>query len=258
MLYSEFQNDFQSKIYYKIQSDTNIIQTHTQTQTQPNNEESTYIQKNIKSDKYYKVNPIKYFINHQKNEQYDTQNMTFHEKEILKSIKSFYEDEQNINLYLSILSKEFNISIRLVIFFILRYSKINKINYIIHKNENIHYIFNVYFSYKQHIRKYQIKYFDPFNRGNKISYLFNNNQSIITTIGQMNFFIWFIENNIYNYLIDNYNLIYYEMMEYNKNDRINKKDIVKIKNKHYKYKIINNNYNYTYDKLQPIIVSFSF
>uniref|UniRef100_A0A6C0H7N9 Uncharacterized protein n=1 Tax=viral metagenome TaxID=1070528 RepID=A0A6C0H7N9_9ZZZZ len=259
MLYPALQHKAQSKIYYNIESESLIT---IPLEIKSNNKlEQSYILENninIKSDNYYTPKDIKYFINYQKNEQYEIQNMTFYEKEIIKSFKKFYEDEKNINLFLSILSKEYNISIRLVIFFILRYSKLNKINYIIHKNDNTKYIFNVYFSYKQQIKNYQIKFFDPFNRGNKISYLFNNNQSIITTIGQMNFFKWFIENDIYDYLIDNYELIYYEMMEYNKNDRIKKKDIIKIKNKHYKYNMINNNHKHNYDKLHPIIVSFSF
>lgn len=45
--------------------------------------------------------------------------------------------------------------------------------------------------------------FDPFCRKKRIPFYYGDNKCIITTIGQLNFFRWAIENNILHYVIDN-------------------------------------------------------
>ena len=45
---------------------------------------------------------------------------------------------------------------------------------------------------KNQLKAYSKKYFDPFGRGDRIPF-FSNNTCIITTIGQLNFYKWFIE-----------------------------------------------------------------
>jgi hypothetical protein len=165
--------------------------------------------------------------------------ITCQEINILKNLESFYEDKYNTNIFLKFIDSKINISIRLIDYFITKFSKNNKTNYKLIENNN-EYVFNVHSSYKQQLKIYQKKYFDPFSRGDRIPY-FLNNTCIITTIGQLNFFKWFISKRIMDYIIENQKNIEIEM-NYN-----NKKDKIKFKNfnmKKYKSnKIIHDVYN---------------
>jgi len=124
---------------------------------------------------------------------------------ILKNLELFY-NEDNFDIFIKIL-KSYILSIRLIDYFITKFSKNNKI-YI--KNN-----FNIFNSYKQHLKIYQKKYFDPFSRGDRIPFFVNKNL-IITTIGQLNFFKWFISNDIHLYMFTNHFIIEKEMINNNK------------------------------------------
>ena len=84
---------------------------------------------------------------------------------------------------------------------------------------------------------------------------------IITTIGQLNFFRWFISKKIFDYLLNKKDEVFEDMNKKNKNDKkiINKcLKHIKVKNKHIKDiqkkpLIINNNIE---KKITNIVVSF--
>jgi hypothetical protein len=134
------------------------------------------------------------------------------ESMLLKSIEPFYETLTYINDFISIINSESKISIRLIDYFVTKYAKKNKITYKI--NNDI--IFNVYQSYKQQLKAFQKKNFDPFARGIRLPYYIDNIW-IITTIGQLNFFKWFITKNILDYVNKNKDNIELDM---NKNKKI--------------------------------------
>ena len=159
--------------------------------------------------------------------------ITSQENMIIKSLEKFYEDENNINLFIPIIKSESNISIRLIDHFITKYSKNNKINFKLKEN-NVEQIFNVHTSYKQQLKAFQKRHFDPFSRGDRVPY-FMGNCCIITTIGQLNFFKWFISKKIYNYIKDNQDNIENDM------NRRNKNDCNKIKKEKHIKKVIKNN-----------------
>jgi hypothetical protein len=152
---------------------------------------------------------------------------------MLKLLDKFYENIKNINNFISIINSKLcttKISIRLIDYFITKYSKKNKTNYKLNDD-----IFIVYQSYKQQLKKYKKKYFDPFARGIRIPY-FVSTYWIITTIGQLNFFKWFISKNIISFISKNKELIEYDMNN-NKKKKIEKKQKnIKI-NKKSAYKI---------------------
>ena len=150
--------------------------------------------------------------------------LSSHENTIIKSQESFYEIVENILLFLQIVTSESIISIRLIDYFVTKYAKLNKISYKLKEN-NIENTFNVYLSYKQQLKAYQKKHFDPFSRGNRIPY-FMNDSCIITTIGQLNFFKWFISKKVYEYVLANYNTIENDM---NKKNKFNKKEKKELK-----------------------------
>ena len=62
--------------------------------------------------------------------------------------------------------------------------------------------FIVFFRYKSQLSGFQKKFFDPFCRRSRINFYFNDDidNPIVTTVGQLNFFKWAIENHIISFL----------------------------------------------------------
>jgi hypothetical protein len=143
--------------------------------------------------------------------------ITSHENMIMKSQEKFYENPDNISLFIPIVNSESIISIRLIDHFVTKYSKVNKTSYKLKEND-IEQTFNIHSSYKQQLKAYQKRHFDPFSRGDRIPY-FMDNSCIITTIGQLNFFRWFISKKIYNYMLINHDIIENDMNNKNKLDK---------------------------------------
>jgi hypothetical protein len=63
--------------------------------------------------------------------------------------------------------------------------------------------FLVHFNYKRELKAYSKKLFDPFCRRDRIMFEALNQPSIMTTVGQLNFFRWFIEKKILDFIEDN-------------------------------------------------------
>lgn len=143
--------------------------------------------------------------------------ITSQENMIMKSLEKFYEAPENISLFIPIVNSESKISIRLIDHFVTKYSKTNKITYKIKEND-VELSFNVHSSYKQQLKAYQKRHFDPFSRGDRIPY-FMDDSCIITTIGQLNFFRWFISKRVYEYILANHEIIENDMNRKNKQDK---------------------------------------
>ena len=139
---------------------------------------------------------------------------------LLNSLTYFYNIPHNGQRLLSILNNNVNISLRSVDWFITNYSKKYNIYYNIYKgnddtftlNENnkLHTNINVFQSYKSQLRAYSKKRFDPFCRRNRIMFQFQGKE-IGTTIGQLNFFKWAINNLIVDYISIHKDKIEYDM-----------------------------------------------
>ena len=71
-------------------------------------------------------------------------------------------------------------------------------------------------SYKNLLNAYSKKIFDPFCRRDRIEFEFKDKKKIVTTVGQLNFFRWAIQNNVLNYIIEHYKEIEEDM---NKNTK---------------------------------------
>jgi hypothetical protein len=135
------------------------------------------------------------------------------ENMLLKSFEKFYESLEGTLDFLSIIKSKSKISIRLIDHFVTKYSKKNKILYKLNDDS----MFNVFQSYKQQLKIYQKKNFDPFARGIRIPY-FIGDRWIITTIGQLNFFKWFISKKVLDYV--NKNILNIELdMNFNKKNK---------------------------------------
>jgi hypothetical protein len=137
---------------------------------------------------------------------YSTQNEL-----LLNNLMEFYKDESNLTRMLKIITGESKISLRIVDWFSTNYAKKYYTLYAINKpNEPIK-RFKVYFDYKLKLKAYSKKRFDPFCRWDRISIPYKNGTCIETTIGQLNFFKWAIENNVINFIEENYETIEKDM-----------------------------------------------
>jgi hypothetical protein len=183
--------------------------------------------------------------------------ITSQENMIIKSLERFYEDDSNINLFIPIVNSESNISIRLIDHFVTKFSKNNKISLKIMEN-NIEQVLNVHTSYKQQLKAFQKKHFDPFSRGDRIPY-FMGESCVITTIGQLNFFKWLLSKKIYDYILLNHKNIENDMNKKNKSDKQKCKKDNKIKKlkplSNISYR--SNTYSLS-NKTDKIVVSFNF
>ena len=144
---------------------------------------------------------------------------------LLESLMEYYSN--NINILTNIITQKNILSLRILDWLVTNYAKKYNVVYIINKNNNF-INFNIYLDYKNQLKAYSKKYFDPFCRRERIlinikdltwKNVNDNNKEktkeneLITTVGQLNFFKWFIENNVLNYAIENIEHIDKDMIE---------------------------------------------
>ena len=143
-----------------------------------------------------------------------------HNKDLLMmSLSKFYEEKEksNIKQIIPIIHGKSQISLRLLDWFVTNYSKKTSTNIINQKNEaNAPHHFNVYLSYRSQLKAYSKHQFDPFRRRDRIQFFYDRENSIETTIGQLNFFRWVIQNNILTYIQENMQAIEQDMFSVQK------------------------------------------
>lgn len=135
----------------------------------------------------------------------------------LKGNEEFYDNIENAQKFINLVSGDSPISIRLIDHFVTKYSKYNKCNLKLIENEK-ELTINIYFEYKNQLKNFQKTHFDPFSRGDRVPF-FMKDTCIITTIGQLNFFKWFISKKIYDYVFINKDDIFNDMNKRNKADK---------------------------------------
>jgi hypothetical protein len=163
------------------------------------------------------------------NSNYTTQNDL-----LLKNLLSFYKTDDldgnynpnnNLDKMLKIITGDSKISLRIVDWFATNYAKKYYTLYVIEgTHDNVTRRFKVYDDYKLKLKAYSKKRFDPFCRWDRISIPYTNGKFIETTIGQLNFFKWAIENKVVDYIEENYADIEKDMN--NRNSTSKRKEII--------------------------------
>jgi hypothetical protein len=134
---------------------------------------------------------------------YTTQNAL-----LLTNLLKFYEQNGNLDVMLQIINGHSKISLRIIDWFATNYAKKYFTVYAINNEYSKGYRrFKVYVDYKLKLKAYSKKRFDPFCRWERITIPYKNGAYIQTTIGQLNFFKWAIENDIVKYIEENYDTI---------------------------------------------------
>ena len=146
---------------------------------------------------------------------------------LLKNLMIFYNTGENDNLdkMLRIITGESKISLRIVDWFATNYAKKYYTLYVIDQTiENVARRFKVYDDYKLKLKAYSKKRFDPFCRWDRISIPYKDGKCIETTIGQLNFFKWALENKVVDYIEKNYETIEKDMN--NRNSTSKRKELL--------------------------------
>jgi hypothetical protein len=149
-----------------------------------------------------------------------TVNYTTQNELLLNNLMDFYKDETNLTRMLKIITGDSKISLRIVDWFATNYAKKYYTLFTIDGDRR----FKVYYDYKLKLKAYSKKRFDPFCRWDRISIPYKNDTCIETTIGQLNFFKWAIENKVINYIEENYDTIEKDMN--NRNSTSKRKETV--------------------------------
>ena len=151
---------------------------------------------------------------------------------LLTNLMHFYDTPQHMRTIQMIVNGESRVSLRIIDWFVTNYAKKHETEYIIRMRTGIlkdlieDCKFKVYNRYKLQLKAYSKKRFDPFCRWDRISIPCAKNEAgedcfMETTIGQLNFFKWAIDNRILDYIEQNYAEIERDMNARNSSSRRN-------------------------------------
>jgi hypothetical protein len=139
---------------------------------------------------------------------------------LLTNLLAFYNKDNNIDRLVSVINGQTKISLRIIDWFVTNYAKKNftvysipaknKCSTVINGEENTE-RFKVFHNYKLELKAYSKVRFDPFSRRERIAIPYKDNTCLQTTIGQLNFFKWAIENQLLEYIEEHYDEIEADM-----------------------------------------------
>lgn len=126
--------------------------------------------------------------------------------QVITWLQEFYKAPGNLEKLLPILQGRSPISLRLIDYFVTNYAK--KMNTLF-TLEGKHFL--VHFNYKRELNAYSKRLFDPFCRRERIMFQARGEEPFMTTVGQLNFFRWFIEKRILEFITENRDTIERDM-----------------------------------------------
>ena len=114
---------------------------------------------------------------------------------VISSLQRFYSSHPEIDKVLTYLTGDAPLSLRIIDWFVTKYSRKNFVRYPLNGQD-----FLVYLSYKGQLKAYSKQYFDPNCRRERIMFKIPNQEQFMTTIGKLNFFKWALESKILDYI----------------------------------------------------------
>lgn len=134
---------------------------------------------------------------------------------LLSSLSKYFGEHKREGLLLKqLVEGTYPVSLRVIDWFVTHYSKWKNVMYWI--DESKHRMieglpsqftpeirkFHLYYEYRAQLKSYTKLYFDPFRRHDRISFVLQTSPHIVieTTLGQLNFFRWAIQNHILDYV----------------------------------------------------------
>lgn len=111
---------------------------------------------------------------------------------LLSSLTKFFDIQENRDQLNDILNHRNGVSLRQIEWFVTNYSKNKHVTYVGPNGK----MFTVHVAYKSSLDGYSKKLFDPFCRTERITF-----DGITTTVAQLNFLKWVIQNGIVSHMI---------------------------------------------------------
>ena len=118
--------------------------------------------------------------------------------QVVSWLQEFYTAPGNLEKLIPILQGTSEISLRLIDYFVTNYAKKMNTSF---PQTGRHFL--VYFNYKRELNAYSKRLFDPFCRRERIMFQARGVEPFVTTVGQLNFFRWFLEKEILEYIVGN-------------------------------------------------------
>lgn len=133
---------------------------------------------------------------------------------LLTSLTSFYEkNPDKYEILYDVVNGKSALSLRIIDWFVTHYAKQNNVVYWVDdEHDTIYHApvtglqlrkFNVYLDTRAQLKSYTKLHFDPFRRHERISFLLDAKpfiRVIETTVGQLNFFRWALQNHLLDYI----------------------------------------------------------
>uniref|UniRef100_A0A6C0H627 Uncharacterized protein n=1 Tax=viral metagenome TaxID=1070528 RepID=A0A6C0H627_9ZZZZ len=129
---------------------------------------------------------------------------------LLVKLEDYYKDSDKKEEMFRYITNHYGISLRLIDWCVTNFSKNNKISYNINTINGTKRVV-IYDEYKNKLKSYSKQLFDPFCRHVRIKFHYKDNIYFETTLGQLNFFKWILEDEIDKYLRENYKEIEKDM-----------------------------------------------
>ena len=157
---------------------------------------------------------------------------------LMRKIETFFSKPEHMGKLLPFLKGESKISIRLIEWFVSVYSMNHIVDWFIDSE-----LFNVYLDYQAMMDDNTKQLFDPFCRKwrkekrkdkeggtytvkiyHGIKFYYTDDEYEITTVAQLNFFKWFIGNNVFDYVIDHRDELTADMNRHNHEKKRRKRE----------------------------------
>jgi hypothetical protein len=121
---------------------------------------------------------------------------------LMVSLSRFYSQKNNMQRVLPYITCASDVSLRLIDWFVTNFSKKNNTILVRTVQGNVMH-FNVYLNYRAQLKAYSKQQFDPFRRRDRVMFFYDRSRSVETTVGQLNFFRWMLQNDVLDYVTEN-------------------------------------------------------
>lgn len=152
---------------------------------------------------------------------------------LLNSLTTYYgKHSKHRDALYDIVTGVSPLSLRVIDWFVTHYAKIRNVTYWINDldgtfseepTSDIKYRkFNVYLDTRAQLKSYTKLHFDPFRRHERISFILETSPTIKlieTTVGQLNFFRWALQNHLLDYIKNHLVEIEEHMSSYQKKEK---------------------------------------
>ena len=119
---------------------------------------------------------------------------------LMQSLTHFFTTQDGtIDLFLESIKPDSDVSLRVIDWFVTNFSREFDVSYF-HPHTQRPFI--VHDAYKSQLKAYSKRQFDPFCRRTRINFYYTKGKKVVTTVGQLNFFRWAIDNNVLSYITE--------------------------------------------------------